>query len=218
MLYFGLLLLVLLSIKEVTHPNIIPHMPFMGIAKDILLSISSFMDPRHLGNLSMTCSHLNRCITPKLREKSVQDAIKRYTYAVLLPSGAFRFHSEYGVHSMELGIVSGMGALLTDDMRNHPLMSMRYNGQLYVGRVWSWEAHGGFGGFDNTARLFERDSGTMMEAFPGGTWISSVEHNVDVFSNEELYTVVQLACDRGFVASLFPGMYFLELIFTASVV
>ena len=212
--------MVLLSIKEVTHPNIIPHMPFMEIAKnsDILLSISSFMDPRHLGNLSMTCSHLNRCITAELREKSVQDAIKRYTYAVLLPSGAFRFHSEYGVHSMELGVVSGMGALFTDDMRNHPLMSMRYNGQLYVGRAWSWEAHGGFGGFDNTSGLFERDSGKMTAVFPGGVWISSVEHNADVFPNGESYTVVQLACDRGFVVSHLPGLYFLELIFTASVV
>ena len=197
-------------------------MPFMEIAKnsDILLSISSFMDPRHLGNLSMTCSHLSRCITAELREKSVQDAIKRYTYAVLLPSGAFRFHSEYGVRSLELALVPGMGALLTDDMRNQPLMSMRYNGQFYVGRVSSWEAQidSGFGGFDNTALLFERDSRTMLYAFPGGVWVSSVEHNVDVFLNGGRYTVVQLACDRGVVVSLFPGMYFLELIFTVSVV
>ncbi len=195
-------------------------MPFKELAKtvDILLLIVHHMDPRHLGNLGMTCSQFSRCITTDMREKSVQDAIKRYTQAVLLPNGFFRFHSKYGAHSLELALVPGMADLFPQlplvNTRDEPLMSMRYNGQFFVGRAWDWAGNQidrDFEGFINTAVLLKRGSGAMITTFPGGVCISSVEHNVDPTSYS-----VKLHCNRGFVVSLFPGMYSLQLVFSAS--
>jgi hypothetical protein len=203
------------------HKLRIKPMPFKELAKtaDIMLLIAHHMDPRHLGNLGMACSQFNRCITTDMREKSVQDTIKRYTQAVLLPNGAFRFHSMYGARSLELALVSGMWDLFPllplVNTRDEPLMSMRYNGQFYVGRAWDWAGNQNdrdFEGFINTAVLLKRGSGAMMATFPGGVCISSVEHSGDPTS----YTSVRLACNRGFVVSLFPGMYSLQLVFSAS--
>ena len=204
-------------------------MPFKELAKtaDIMLLIAHHIDPRHLGNLGMACSQFNRCITTNMREKSVQDAIKRYTQVVLLPNGAFRFHSMYGAHSLELALVPGMRDLFPQlplvNTRDEPLMSMRYNGQFYVGKARDWGhfVEGGqierdFEGFENTARLFERGSGAMMDMFPGGVYLYSVEHNGDLWLNGGSYTSVRLACNRGFVESVSPGMYFLHLEFSAS--
>jgi hypothetical protein len=200
-------------------------MPITELAKtaDIMLLIVQNMDPRHLGNLGMTCSLFNRSITPDMREKSVQDAIKRYTQVVLLPNGAFRFHSMYGAHSLELALVPGMADLFSQltlvDTQDEPLMSMRYNGQVFVGRACDWDygyfvsgIDRDFDGFRNTALLFERGSDAMMDTFPGGVYISSVEHSVDF----GCFTSVRLACNRGFVVSLFPGTYFLHLVFSAT--
>jgi hypothetical protein len=205
-------------------------MPFKELAKtaDIMLLIVQHMDPRHLGNLCMACSLFNRSITTDMREKSVQDASKRYTQVVLLPNGGFRFHSMYGAHSLELALVPGMRDLFPQlplvNTRDEPLMSMRYNGQFFVGRAWDWGlfVEGGqidrdFEGFDNTALLFERGSSAMMDTFPGGVCISSVEHNnVDRWSYGGSFTSVRLACNRGLVVSISPGTYFLHLEFSAS--
>jgi hypothetical protein len=45
-----------------------------------------------------------------------------------------------------------------------------------------------------------------------GAVLAGVEHGVDF----GWFTSVLLACNRGFVVSLFPGMYSLQLVFSAS--
>jgi hypothetical protein len=153
---------------------------------DILSKIACLIDPRHLGNLRMSCTLFSASITSEIKDACVQDAVARYTRAVLLPNGAFRLSSRFGVHTADFRAVPGMRQLMVEasvmnSLHTNPVVCMKLDGAFFLGRPWAG-LHG------RVETLFE----TLFQ--PGsGVWISALHRNVNFFNDGTLFTVVGLA-------------------------
>ena len=194
-------------------------MPFIDFlaSKDILPIVATNMDPRHLGNLRLVCKQLAESVDATVRAKSVQDAIARYTRAVLLPNGAFRLHSRFGVHTVEIRAIPGMNQLMVEanyvnPLRSNPVLSMRLNGVVYIGRPWGAGGGRDFSLTGEPMTMFMSNA-TALQNLAGGVWITNLDTRADFFGDGTLYTVLQLTLDRGNTPT-FPGPYRMQLVFT----
>lgn len=169
-------------------------------APDVLSALANLLDPRHLQNLRMTCKPLSGSINVAVQTKSVQDALAKYAHAVLLPNGAFRLNSRLGKHTVDIRALPGMQPLMVEanhmnPMGQNPVVSMRLNGERYIGRPW------GGGGRDfldtgETGRLF-RSNETILQDLAGGVWINGLNPNANFFGDGNIFTTLFLTLDRG---------------------
>jgi hypothetical protein len=158
----------------------------------------------------MTCKRLRARI-----DKQVQEKIMQYArHAVLLPNGAFRLTSLLDKQSVDIRAIPGMNSLMFEanhlnPMGNNPIISMKFNGETFVGRPWGGRGRC-FMDTNLTNEMFRSDSTVLLA---GNVWISKLDHDVDFFNNNTLHTVLSLMLDRGYVV-VDCGMYPLEIVFT----
>jgi hypothetical protein len=135
---------------------------------------------------------------------------------LLLSNGAFRFHTLDGQMSADIRSISGADRLMSDyyeegDYLCRPLLSMLYNGDMYVGREWG---NGGrnFFALSESDGMFLPESTVLLD-LAGGAWLSKLQHNVDNFYDGNLFTVLELTLDRGEEVE-HGGVFSLRLLFT----
>ena len=194
-------------------------MPFTSIlaSKDMLPIVATNLDPRHLGSLRLVCKQLAGSINSAVQAKSVQDAIARYTRAVLLPNGSYQLHSRFGVHTMEIRAIPGMHQLMVEanyvnPRGSNPVLSMKLNGVAFIGRPWGAGGGRDFSLTGEQMTMFMSNA-TALQNLAGGVWITNLDTRANFFGDGTLYTVIQLTLDRGNIPT-FPGQYRMQLVFT----
>ena len=144
------------------------------------------------------------------------DSASNNKRAMLLSNGAFRFNTLNGEMSVDICSISGVYTIMMcylDEFTVHrPLISMLYNGKVYVGREWGDGSVRSFTAFSESDNMFLPDS-TVLHDLAGGVWISRLQHNVDKFHDGTLFTLLELTIDRGEHAE-HGGEFRMQFLFT----
>jgi hypothetical protein len=193
-----------------------PQAPFLE--PDLMRFVATHLEPHQLGDLRMVNRNTRANTTPDLQNRSIADAIARYPpphRAIQLPdNGAFRVHSRWGRHVVDLHTVQGGGQLMVEarhmnPMMRDPLIAMRIPSSVaspvsmsFIGRPWSMGGtrdymHGAMAP-NEPGRLFRSDTTTLLDLTQrGGVWISSLTHGVNFFQDGTPFTVLVLTIDLG---------------------
>jgi hypothetical protein len=185
-------------------------------AKDLISIFATNLDPHHLGSLRLVCKQLAGSINAAVQAKSVQDAVAKYTRAVLLSNGAYLLHSRFGARAVEICAIPGVHQLMSQPNLinpnwSNPIVSMRLNGVTYIGRQWT--VPGRDFSITGDHRIMFSSTATVLQTLAGGAWISHLDTSNNFFGDGTLHTVVWLTLDRGNTL-VFPGQYQLQLVCT----
>jgi hypothetical protein len=196
------------------HQNLPMFLLNLIASPDIMPTFYHLLAPCHWRILQMTCKRLRDCIDKQVQEKIIRLATEKYAHAVLLPNGAFRLTSRLDLQSVDIRAIPGMNSLMFEanhlnPMGNNPIVSMKFNGETFIGRPWGGRGCS-FMDTNLTNEMFRSDSTVLLA---GNVWISKLDHDVDFFNNNTLHTVLSLMLDRGYVV-VDCGMYPLEIVFT----
>ena len=170
--------------------------------KELVPLITRSLNPIQTKHLRESSKLLRASITTEELKAKEQETLARYTRAVQLPSGAFRLTSRFGTHTMD--VVAPLTDLVYDGL-GPVILHMRLDGVAYVAKAMTgvnmtdgtalWPSNQELTSLSGSNPLF-RPGSNILQRFPGGVWISRVDHAVRIFGINTSCTTVHLTLDR----------------------
>ena len=137
---------------------------FIDVVTTVSDTVFSFLEPRHLEDLRLVNRAMAACITKRVQDQSVKEALAKYKRMVVLTNNTVRIHSSLGHTRIDLILPNGNGVTANPNAG----YSMRLHGRLYRG--WAHDGRRALEAvfFRNSPTLFtaERVSITELLVFP----------------------------------------------------
>ncbi len=193
--------------------------------KELISHIEKFLNPLHTTRLRAVSKTLHANLPMRALKAKAQEILASCTHAVQLPSGAYRLHSRFGEHTMDVTVpilTTLMFPELFYPSQYGPSLHMRLDGVEYVARAWPgtdvtngwnlWQRAQDFTTTGEADQLFLPGS-TILQELAGGAWISRVNHDVVYFGSNLTCTIVHLTLHKSYVM-VDGGVFKLQLVCT----